>query len=155
MNLRHKHSEMLMDLKKSSDSRKEKELKILYSELIEAEKKLAEDCTFIGQLSATDGGILLKSDLALEGFGTEILLDKSKRSMVYKINQSIARENEELDSEQFGMRHRSAIRLCANTSDVVVFVISQDGVTNLVWSSDGKVYFKPDIKTTNMNMMLS
>ena len=156
MNLRHKYSDRLVFLEKNGkDIKKDKELNLTYFQLIEAEKKLAEDCTFIGQLSGTDGALFLRNDLKLEGFGTEILLDKSKRSIVYKVNQPISEENEELDSEQFGMRHRSAIRLCSNTSDVVVFVISQDGGTSLVWNKEGKVFFKPDIKTTNMNMILS
>lgn len=156
MNLRHKHSDKLIFLEKNGKNvKKDKELNLTYSGLIEAEKKLAEDCIFIGKLSGTDGALLLRNDLKVEGFGTEIVLDKSKRSIVYKVNQPMSDKNEELDSEQFGMRHRSAIRLCSNTSDVAVFVVSQDGGTSLVWNKGGKVYFKPDIKTTNMNMILS
>ena len=156
MNLRHQHSDRLIYLgKNGKDVKRDKELNLTYFELIEAEKKLAENCIFIGKLSGTDGALVLRNDLRVEGFGTEIVLEKSKKSIVYKVDQPMSNENEELDSEQFGMRHRSAIRLCSNTNDVAVFVVSQDGGTSLVWNKERKVYFKPDIKTTNMNMILS
>lgn len=156
INLRHKHTERLIFLQKNGKNvKRDKELNLTYFELTDAEKKLAEDFIFIGNLSSTDGALLLRNDLKLEGFGTEIVLDKSKRSIVYKVDQPMSNKYEELDSEQFGMRHRSAIRLCSNFRNVVVFIVSQDGGTSLVWNKEGKVYFKQDIKTTNMNMILS
>jgi DNA integrity scanning protein DisA with diadenylate cyclase activity len=63
--------------------------------------------------------------------------------------------HEELDSEQFGMRHRSAIKLCLQCDDIIVFVVSQDGGISLIWNKERKVYLKSDIKTTNLNMILS
>jgi len=62
---------------------------------------------------------------------------------------------EELDSEQFGMRHRSAIKLCSQCDEIIVFVVSQDGGISLVWNKERKVYLKSDIKTTNLNMIFS
>jgi hypothetical protein len=61
----------------------------------------------------------------------------------------------ELDSEQKGMRHRSAIRLCATEPRVAIFVASQDGGISLVWNKDGDVCFKSGITTTNVNMVLA
>ena len=156
MNLRHRHADRLIYLQQNNiNSESDKELNLIYFELLNAEKKMAEDCLFVGNLSGTDGALIIKNDLKFEGFGTEILLDKSKSSKVFKVNQPESNNYSELDSEQFGMRHRSAIRLCSNSTDVVIFVVSQDGGTSLVWNEKGKVYFKSDIKTTNMNMILS
>ncbi len=102
---------------------------------------MAEDCIVTGKLSGTDGALFLRNDVEVEVLGTEIVLDKSKRSIVYEVNQSMSDENEELNSEQFSMRHGSAIRLCSSTSDVAVFVVSQDSGTGSVWNEKGRVYF--------------
>lgn len=156
MNLRHKHVDRLIYLQQNNmNIKNDKELSSTYFELLNAEKKLAEDCIFIGNLSGSDGALILKNDLKFEGFGTEIVLDKSKRSKVYKVDKPASDNYSELESEQFGMRHRSAMRLCSNSNDAVIFVVSQDGGTSLVWNEKGKVYFKTDIKTTNINMILS
>ena len=59
------------------------------------------------------------------------------------------------DSEERGMRHRSAIRLCAANSNVAAFVVSQDGGVTLVWNRQGRVYVKSGITTTNVNMIFA
>jgi len=59
------------------------------------------------------------------------------------------------DSEESGMRHRSAIRLCAANSYVAAFVVSQDGGVTLVWNRQGRVYVKSGITTTNVNMIFA
>jgi hypothetical protein len=131
-------------------------LDFLYFQLGEAEKKLAESCNFVGKLSGTDGAILLTADLQLYGFGTEIRLDKVPMDvMAYKVRHPMDNENEILDSEQFGMRHRSAIKLCSTCDDLLAFIVSQDRGISLVWNRDGKIFVKSDIKTINLNMLLS
>ena len=157
MNMRHKHSDKVISLNQhGKTSNKNSQLYVSFFKLIEAEKNLAESCIFVGKLSGVDGAIFITSNLELQGFGTEIRLDKiPSNTKVYKVRQYTENNNEELDSEQFGMRHRSAIKLCSICEDVVVFVISQDGNISLVWNKESKVYFKSDIKTTNLNMILS
>ena len=157
MNSRHKHRDRLIFLKKQKKSdHGDRQLNFLYYQLIEAEKKLAESCNFIGKLSGTDGAILLTADLELYGFGTEIRLDKVPTDVrAYKVRHPMDNENEILDSEQFGMRHRSAIKLCSRCDDLLAFIISQDRGISLVWNKDGKIFVKSDIKTINLNMLLS
>ncbi len=157
MNKRHKHSDkVIYSEQKGISLNKNSQLYVSFFKLIEAEKKLAESCIFVGKLSGVDGAIFLSSDLELQGFGTEIRLDKiSSDTKVYKVRQYMENNNDELDSEQFGMRHRSAIKLCSICEDVVAFVISQDCNISLGWSKEGKVFFKSDIKTSNLNMVLS
>ena len=157
MNKRHKHSDkVIYSERQGKSSNKNSQLYISFFKLIEAEKKLAESCIFVGKLSGVDGAILLSSDLKLQGFGTEIRLDKiSSDTKVYKVRQYMENNNDELELEQFGMRHRSAIKLCSICEGVIAFVISQDGNISLVWNKDGKVFFKSDIKTSNLNMVLS
>ncbi|MBI5933085.1 MAG: DNA integrity scanning protein DisA nucleotide-binding domain protein, partial [Chloroflexi bacterium] len=118
-----------------------------------AQQKLAETSEFIGKLSGVDGAIIFRTDFILEGFGTEILMDKIKPSKVYKVLDPIKKHKEELDSEQFGMRHRSAMRLVSAVPDIAIFVVSQDGGISLIWNENGEVCFKTGVKTTNVNMV--
>jgi hypothetical protein len=157
MNHRHKHSDRLVFLQKHDESTEnDQQLNATFFNLLESEKRLAESCVFVGKLSGADGALVLTSDLSLLGFGTEIRLGKISADVkVYKIKQPMNDAHEELDSEQFGMRHRSAIKLCSQCDDIIVFVVSQDGGISLVWEKEGKVYLKSDIKTTNLNMILS
>lgn len=101
------------------------------------------------------GAIALRTDLSIDGFGTEILLDKARCTKVYKVSDPASKVREKLDSEQFGMRHRSAMRLCSVARDLAIFVISQDGGVSLVWNDNGDMCFKSGLKTTNINMALA
>jgi len=157
MNSRHKHCDKLVFLEeRGKPNKNDKQLSLTFSKVIESEKKLADSCIFIGKLSGTDGALLLTADLTLVGFGTEIRLDRVASDIrVYKVKHPMDQEHEELDSEQFGMRHRSAMKLCSQCRDIVIFIVSQDGGISLVWNKEGRVFFRSDIKTTNLNMALS
>lgn len=156
MTLRHQFGDMLW-LTETEDKGAPTETEIRLTNFLshEAQRRLAETCEFIGNLSGTDGAIVLRTDLSVEGFGTEILLDKAKCSKVYKVSEPMSKKREELDSEQFGMRHRSAMRLCSAVRDLAVFVVSQDGGVSLVWNDKGEACFKSGLKTTNVNMVLA
>jgi hypothetical protein len=157
MNLRNKHSDRLAFLQKHAKSiENDQQLNATFFSLLDAEKRLAESCDFVGKLSGTDGALVLTSDFSLHGFGTEIRLENISADVkVYKVKQLKEEALEELDSEQFGMRHRSAIKLCSQCDDIIVFVVSQDGGISLFWNKDKKVYLKSYMYTTNLNMVLS
>ncbi len=157
MNARHKHGNMVwLSEWQKNDAPSEQEIALASFPLRGFQQKVAQACTFVGSLAGTDGAIVLRTDLTVEGFGTEIVLDKVKRAKAFKVDDPMQREGLlELDTEQMGMRHRSAIRLCGTEPNIAVFVVSQDGGVSLVWSKDGDVYFKPGITTTNMNMLLA
>jgi len=157
MNNRHKHSERLDFLQKHEKSiENEHQLNATFFNLLDAEKRLAESCIFVGKLSGTDGALVLTSDFSLLGFGAEIRFEKVFTDVkVFKVKHSMDEALEELDSEQFGMRHRSAIKLCLQCDNIIVFVVSQDGEISLIWKKEGKVYVKSSINTTNLNIILS
>jgi len=156
MTLRHQLGDMWwLTEAEDKNAPKESEMRLTDYSLQEVQRRLAETCEFVGGLSGTDGAIVLRTDLSIEGFGTEILLDKARRSRVFKVSDPIGKTREELDSEQFGMRHRSAMRLCSMVPELVVFVISQDGGVSLVWNDKGDTCFKSGLKTTNINMVLA
>jgi len=157
MSLRHKLGDMIcLSKRNENDAPKEQELHLTSFLLQESQRKFAQACSFVGSLAGTDGAIVLRTDLTVEGFGTEIVLDKVKPAKAFEVDDPLEKEGRrELDSEQKGMRHRSAIRLCATESRASVFVVSQDGGVSLVWNKDGDVCFKPGITTTNANMVLA
>ena len=58
-----------------------------------------------------------------------------------------------VDSESFGMRHRSALRCVGVTDRIAAFVVSQDGQVSLFWKQDGRVFLKRNVNTANPNMI--
>ena len=157
MNARHKHGDMVWKSEWQTDTApSEQEIELASFPLRGLQQKVAQASGFVGSLAGTDGAIVLRTDLTVEGFGTEIVLDKVKPAKAFQVDHPMQKEGlRECDTEQMGMRHRSAIRLCGTEPNLAVFVVSQDGGVSLVWSKDGNVYFKSGITTTNMNMLLA
>jgi hypothetical protein len=156
MNLRHKFGDGLWLSENRRKTRPSKQaLRLADYEVKEAQSRLAETCSFVGKLAGTDGAIILRNDLTVEGYGAEIILDKAQPSKVYEVKDPARKLKKQFDSERFGMRHRSAMRLCGAASDLAVFVVSQDGGVSLVWNDEGKVCFKAGVQTTNQNMIFA
>jgi hypothetical protein len=157
INQRHKFSDMISLLEREDKPEEvptEDQVKLGDKMAKETEESLAESCIFVGNLAGVDGALILRTDLSVEGFGAEILLDKVKHTKVYQVTDVLARDKVEYDSEQRGTRHRSAVRLCATVSDLVAFIVSQDGGVSLAWKDDdGDICFKAGIRTTNANMI--
>lgn len=157
MNLRHRHGDMVCppQFKDGAPKITEDEVRQIATEIQEAQRRLTESCMFVGNLAGTDGAIVLGTDLKVRGFGAEILLDKVKSSKVYMVKSPLENTKEEGHSESFGMRHRSAMRLCGTAIGLAVFVISQDGGVSLIWNDNGDSCYKSGIQTTNANMVLA
>ena len=127
-------------------------LRLGYSELRDASDALAGAIGFVGGLAGTDGAILLRTDLLLLGFGVEIRLDRAAPAPVHEVLGASLVTAAPLDSEQFGMRHRSAMRLVATAPDVAAFVVSQDGGVSLVFRHGERVCMRRNIDTTSAGM---
>jgi hypothetical protein len=157
LNLRHRQADMVWpsQFKKDAPEVTEDEVQRIAVEIRRAERRLAESCMFVGNLAGTDGAIVLGADLKVKGFGAEILLDKAKPSKVYLVKYPLENTKEEGNSESFGMRHRSAMRLCGTADGLAAFVISQDGGVSLMWNDNGDSCYKNGIQTTNANMVLA
>lgn len=125
---------------------------VLDLELRTASLRLMEAANFVANLSGTDGATVLRADLTLVGFGVEIAVKPRTSSPVFEIVGDSLEVTRPLDSQQFGMRHRSALWLCAAAPDVVAFVVSQDGTVSLVFSRDGGVYVLPNLETHQVGM---
>jgi DNA integrity scanning protein DisA with diadenylate cyclase activity len=123
----------------------------LQNAAFEAEENLSDAAEVAAGLTAVDGALVLTSDLRVVGFGAEIVLDAAVPVTAYEAigpGQFLP-----VDSESFGMRHRSALRCVGNTEGVAAFVVSQDGRVSLFWKQDGRLRLKRNVNTANPNMI--
>jgi hypothetical protein len=121
----------------------------------EAEEDLADAADLVAGLSSVDGAVVMTSDLRVLGFGAEIVLDAATPVRAFEASGGARTSAElpEVDSESFGMRHRSAIRGVAMAQASAAFVVSQDGTVTLCWKKGSDVFIKRDINTSNPNLV--
>jgi len=130
----------------------EKKLDLMESRMKDSLSRLQETCIFIGGLAATDGALILRTDFSVEGFGAEIRVSGISGNTAGDIRRgSEDNSTRPLDIQQYGMRHRSAMRLCAAEPGLVIFVISQDGDISIVYQENGETRFKSGIKPSSQN----
>jgi len=120
-----------------------------------AEESLADAADVVASLTAVDGALILTSDLRVPGFGAEIVLDAAVPVTAYHVVGSPERAATmpAVDSESFGMRHRSALRCVGQAQSTAAFVVSQDGRVSFFWKQDGRVLLKSNVNTANPNMI--
>src|SRR5690606_2163012 len=94
-----------------------------------AEEELADAADLAARLSAVDGALILRSDLAVMGFGAEIVLDAAQAIVAHEVTGHPLRSGQwpSADSECFGMRQRSSARCIAHADRTAAFVVSPDG----------------------------
>jgi hypothetical protein len=120
-----------------------------------SEESLADTADVVAGLTAIDGALVLTSDLRVPGFGAEIVLDAAQPVTAYEVSHlsPLGTTLPAVDSEGFGMRHRSALRCVGVAHAAAAFVISQDGRTTFFWKQDGRVLLKSNVNTANPNMI--
>jgi hypothetical protein len=120
-----------------------------------AEDDLADAADVVAGLSGVDGAVVLRSDLHVLAFGAEIVLDAAMPVTAYEASGGVRRSADwpTVDSESFGMRHRSAIRCVAVADHTAAFIVSQDGTVTFCWKQGGKVLLKRNVNTANPNMI--
>lgn len=123
------------------------EIRDRYEELVEATR-------FVAALSGCDGAIVITDDLKLAGFGAEIKAALKKGTEVYEIEKEYGENHKPCDVEQFGMRHRSAVKFSSQVSDCCILAVSQDGPISGIWNSNNNVRVKRNVNLTNMNIPL-
>ena len=131
------------------------EIAHLRSAVFQAEEDLADAADVAAGLSAIDGALVLTSDLRVIGFGAEIVLDAAQPVSAADLSGSGGRPGAApaVDSESFGMRHRSALRCIGAADAAAAFVVSQDGAVSFFWRQDGRVCLKRHVNTANPNMI--
>jgi DNA integrity scanning protein DisA with diadenylate cyclase activity len=120
-----------------------------------AEEDLADAADLAARLSAVDGALVVRSDLSVIGFGAEIVLDAAVPITAFEVTGHPLRAGDwpAVDSESFGMRHRSALRCIATADGAAAFVVSQDGTVTFMWKQDGRLLLKRNVNTANPNMV--
>lgn len=113
---------------------------------------LVEATRFVAGLSGCDGAIVLQSDLTLIGFGAEILSDIEGSVDIVEGKAEFPDDLQECNIQQFGMRHRSAVKLASRTDAYRVIAVSQDGPISGIYKKGERVFVEKGISTTNRNL---
>lgn len=94
-----------------------------------ARRRMFSAARALADLANTDGCVVLDRKLRLSGFGGEIRVHDSDITgwRCTAAHHDTLAEEEPIELERFGTRHRSAVRLCAAVPGTTAFVISQDG----------------------------
>jgi len=92
-------------------------------------RRLLSAARALADLPNVDGCVVLDRGLRLYGFGAEIRVSDEEIEgwRCTAAHPDTLAEQEPVDMERFGTRHRSATRLCAAVPGTTAFVISQDG----------------------------
>lgn len=132
-----------------NDAAQKQLLRRLGKETHEARLRHLVNAKFAAGLAGVDGAIVLTHTFNILGFGGEIRCEMPDHWQVVEYHHHSSSSGAWCDIEQFGMRHRSALKLCASIPGATAFVLSQDGGVAQVWASEEKVMirkqFIPDI----------
>ena len=121
------------------------ELQITSSDLEDAEEALDGAIDFVATLSRVDGAVILTSDLAVLGFGAEILAPDSQVEICLARSPR-PRGRRHIDLSRTGTRHRSAIRYCAAHHNALACVVSEDGPVRAVRWQKGRVWLWDNVQ---------
>jgi len=154
INERHILGDMIAK-KENGESIPENSLSLADSACQKSFNDLVEATRFVAQLSGCDGAIVISDDLQLLGFGAEITAEMPNSTPIFEADSEYHEANRDyrqLNLEQFGMRHRSAVKLVSHETKYRVLVVSQDGPISAVWSEQKKVIVRRGVNLVNMNM---
>jgi hypothetical protein len=154
LNARHAFVERRLAAGAGADILADIEVTRLEDAMVTAEDALSDAADLVARLSAVDGALVVTSDLHVLGFGAEIVLDAARAVSAYEVTGHAQRPGTwpEVDSESFGMRHRSALRCVAVADHTAAFVVSQDSAVSFFWKQDGRVLLKRGVTIANPNM---
>lgn len=118
------------------------------AEIIQDEyQSLFDSARAIAKLSTADGCIVFDRGLRLLGFKGEVLVRDDPKCVELDLDSESPKPKQQpngtpkpFNLNEFGTRHRSAARFCAEVPGGVVFVVSQDGDIRLfMLLDDGQV----------------
>lgn len=155
LNARHALADARWKHRRAGASGGPSELSLLQNAAFVAEEDLADAADVVARLTGVDGAVVLQSDLRVLGFGTEIVLDAARPVTAHAVigNPRRSKRWPAVDSESFGMRHRSALRCVATADETAAFVVSQDGTVSFFWREEDRVFLKRNVNTANPNMV--
>jgi len=152
MSVRHRVADFIVRIERGEESVKG-DLALAELELAERHLRLVEAIRFVARLSGCDGAIVITEDLYLLGFGAEIRSELKPNTTIREMKDEMRKVHKPLNVEEFGLRHRSAIKLVSQKPAYCVLVISQDGPTSVVWSEQDRVVnVRRGASLVNLNM---
>lgn len=155
MNVRHRFADYVVRIERGENSIKG-DCAIAELKLAKAYSHLVEATRFVARLAGCDGAIVITEDFRLLGFGAEIRSELKPNTTVREVMDEMRKVYRPLDVEEFGLRHRSAIKLVSRKTKYCVLVISQDGPISVVWSEkDNIVNVRRGANLVNLNMPMA
>lgn len=155
MNVRHRIADYVVRMERGENSVKG-EYALVELEIAEVHSQLVEATRFVARLSGCDGAIVISEDLRLLGFGAEIRSELKPKTKSIEVLDELKKIYKPLDVEEFGLRHRSAIKIVSQESGYCVLVVSQDGPVSVIWSEkDGIVNVRRGANLVNLNMPMA
>ena len=104
-------------------------------------QRFVELASWLSDLTAVDGCLLVDHKFTLFGFGVEIQVPSFEDEMVYRALDIEAQDCVLESMESAGTRHRTAYRLCREYASCLAIVISQDGTVKFVANHLDKVTY--------------
>jgi len=152
MNIRHRVADHYVRMERGETS-VESEMAVAELQLNEKHLRLVEAIRFVARLSCCDGAIVISEDLRLLGFGAEIRSELKPRTEIREVVHDLKRIHRPLNLEEFGQRHRSAIKLVSREPKYSALVVSQDGPISIIWSEkQNLVNVRRGANLVNLNM---
>jgi hypothetical protein len=117
---------------------------VLASGAMQASGALRNSIDLVGAFANVDGAVVITDQLRVLGFGAEVVSVNRTLREILRLRPN-GKRGSRITLEEFGTRHRSAARACASVSDVVAFVVSQDGALRVCHREKSDVVMWPDI----------
>lgn len=104
------------------------------------------DCfRFVGALAGVDGAVVMTTHFRVLGFGGEVVAPSPTLNSLMLAFDSAASRFKDVSIEEYGTRHRSALRFCSSHEDSIAFIVSQDGGVRAAKRVGPDVYMWPDV----------
>lgn len=148
--IRHSVETMDADAQRQTPQPFDTDRRSLHVDRRAARRELNSTATTIAGFSSVDGAVLIGADLKCFGFGCEIITELTKPTKLYSSDGKDA----PIRVENYGMRHRSAVRLVGEMPGVIALVCSQDGGAKMYWKDEMNKVRERRIRPANFDFPL-
>ena len=111
------------------------------AQLLDLQRTLDHYAELLADLMAVDGALVLTKQLAIVGFGMEVVAPQSSLTGIYRALDATGSELRAEAPDAGGTRHRAAYRLCLTQPDSLAIVVSQDGGVRFVHRQAAQIVF--------------
>lgn len=117
----------------------------LDSERNEVDEALSDRFHFVATLADVDGALVMTNRFRLLGFGAEVTAFAPSLKNVTLALDAVSENKKVVPVEDYGTRHRSALRFCSSYEDSIAFIMSQDGGVKAAKRVGADVLMWPDV----------